>query len=211
MRPAPRTALFVEIMVAYLLASKSHASSNPAKEIGEAHDTVASAFGYRLEKPREEFIDVLGETSIMFILAHEYSHVILGHLNSASARLNVGSVNVTSVSRSHANELDADNLGLELTLRCNQSTGYNLTTSYLGVDFAFSCFTILEDALGISASESHPPSEKRRAALRDTLIARFGEAASETVELSKYIQEVLDTLWRRLGGSVRKRVAEASN
>lgn len=93
-----------------------------------------------------------------WIAAHEYAHIVLGHLNSntKSKRINLCGHTVTEVSFSYQKEYDADLLGTIITLQ-----GCDSLFSANGICLAMYCILLSQLYEELDISLSHPPIQDR--------------------------------------------------
>lgn len=119
------------------------------------------------------------QTSILrFVLAHEYSHIRAGHCSVLKGiQVAPGGLVLDLVDYSWEQELDADVNGMRLTLTTGARQQQSSVLVFAGIDLFFSFQAILEKAATVvrfgeaktAATETHPPSESRRARIRDVL------------------------------------------
>ena len=82
--------------------------------------------------------------------------------------------------------------------------GYDISLSFWGASFFFSCIEIIERALSIlrtgnhtqRVSETHPPSKMRRELLHEVLRQSIPEEhSSGAIQLSEVVDSVLNQYW----------------
>lgn len=200
---------FVETMVSYVLTVNSNTLIRSSDTTDERQNSLKVS--YPISKPREEFINVIAEALIIFIVAHELSHILLEHSDDRTLSIDIGSRECTMASRSKEEEIEADKLALDITLKCNEEIGYNMVTSYLGIDFLFSCLALFEKASQIKQFDSHPPANERRKLLRIALEKKCGRDAKEAIKIGDDIQQIFDVLWKRFKTHIFQRALEVSN
>jgi hypothetical protein len=176
-------ARFVEVLLAYVVLG------NPML----ARQYFQKGFA------RSMLSSVLRSSAEFFVVAHEYSHLILDHsaIENLRQRNLLGQVHIDEIVRNWKDELAADNLALQMTLEFGQRRGYDLALSYVGIDFLFSCMEIVEQASGLEPSVTHPPADDKRELLREWLMHNFEAQSKGALELGKTIQRLIAELWRR--------------
>lgn len=103
---------------------------------------------YELESPFDEFISDLdymffdsdiGLSTYLWIAAHEYSHIVLGHLknNNGTSKLHLNGIEVDKINLNKKQELDADLLGAIITFESDSSL-----FSEDGIYFALACMLL---------------------------------------------------------------------
>lgn len=103
-----------------------------------------------------QFIIDLENATYLWIASHEYSHIILNHLESANlVHTTIGSIAVQKMYFSWQQEYEADLLGTILTMQ-NDRCYYSVNGIYL----ALNCI-LLSDYNNVHGSESHPPIKRR--------------------------------------------------
>lgn len=141
---------------------------------------------------------ILWDNAELFVVAHEYSHIILDHLSPNkvfSKRLLYDDSMLYEIIRSWNEEFSADELALKIVLAHNQKERTGLFTGYLGIEFLFVCFDIIEKACNIEFSDTHPSSNKRINNLRKNLKEIAPEEYDTIINGSKIIEEIGLYLW----------------
>ncbi|MFH8591634.1 hypothetical protein [Streptomyces rimosus] len=159
---------------------------------------------YHAPHPIDVQAAILRDGLELFVLGHEYGHVLLDHLaESQSPRRVPGTADgeLTEVTWKWKQEHDADTLGWFLCTKV-MTEKYDLAFSHAGTELFFSACEVLERALSLlvegrseahPASPTHPPIAERRDALRTLLRdERQGESA---IILGTAIQDIVDILW----------------
>jgi hypothetical protein len=119
------------------------------------------------------------QTSILrFVLAHEYSHIRAGDCGVFKGiKVAPSGLVLDQVDYSWEQELDADVNGVRWTLTTGARQQQPSVLVFAGIDSFFSFQAILEKAAAVvrpgkaktAATETHPPSDSRRARIRDVL------------------------------------------
>lgn len=174
---------------------------------------ATSATAYILESPFNQIADHLRLSMEVFVMGHEYAHILLRHLDSVDTiKKNINSDSVFNIIYSWSQEYDADRLGLPLMICAlmNQNRPY-LDLSYGGADLFFSSYDVIARAKSIILNGtdeyywcggkpdgklgSHPPAHKRRENLRETMEYQFGV---ESLIKSHLIEKIMYVLWDKL-------------
>lgn len=165
---------------------------------------TGDAPSYLVEDSHMQLATLLARGVELFVVAHEYGHIIRGHLSCGKrASCMIDDLNQEVIEQNYLQEIEADCWGLSLTIRARQMEGLDLALSYIGADFFFTCAEILENGLAIFRtgqeavflSDSHPPPDMRRAALRTVLRNQVGDHANGPIELAERLAEVAKALW----------------
>ncbi len=157
--------------------------------------------GGKMYFEKDENMDLSGilwDNAELFVVAHEYSHIILDHLSQNevfSKRFLYDDSMLYEIIRSWNEELSADELALKIVLAHNQKEKTGLFTGYFGIEFLFICFNIIEKACNIEFSETHPSSNMRINNLRKCLKEIAPEEYDTIITGSKIIEEIGLYLW----------------
>lgn len=183
---------FVDVLFSYLV-------------LGDARN----AEQYFQKTEQRILTDVIRNTAEMFIIAHEYSHVILEHSTPAKSLTKTlfHQVKVKKIIRSWKDELNADNLALQIVLAHNSEQGLDLALSNIGIDFFFSCLEIVEQAIGISSIASHPSVTIRRECIREWIKETFPERSKSCLGLAMDFQKLIEELWKINKASFEKKAS----
>lgn len=149
------------------------------------------------------FLHMVRTSFETFVVAHEYSHSVLGHLDDKNIHL---SANLESIDEAelkqifhHWNdEIHADLYGAGLTLAIMRKKGFDLYTSMLGVIVCTSSFDLFDQIESlrsgntdeIHVSKTHPPGFLRK----KMLLQQYFDGSN--VELFETIDQVLEHLWK---------------
>jgi hypothetical protein len=166
----------------------------------------------------------LREALELFVLGHEYGHVIGGHLTTATrtAALLPGE-DTEALDYSWRQEHEADVYGAMLAvsamMRVKRLDG---ALSYWGSDLFFSAMDVMDRAVSLLRTGderrqtlgSHPPADQRRAYLRRSMRQVLGdEAGGRLVGMGELVERVVAALWTRTRPAVldaRARGGEAA-
>lgn len=137
-----------------------------------------------------------------FVVAHEYSHSVLGHLDDKNIHLSanlepIDEFELKQIFHSWEDEIHADMYGAGLTLAIMRKKGFDLYTSMLGVivcTCSFDLFDQIESLRSgkpdeIHMSKTHPPGFLRK----EMLLQQYFDGMD--VELFETIDQALDHLW----------------
>ncbi len=177
-----------------------------------AYGRPSVARPYLLEEPYFTTAMMILRSMELFILGHEYAHILNGHLKKSNmVAATVGGQEINEVSWSWEQELAADRWGLQLMLvAIRLKWGFDAALSYWGADFFFTCFDILERGKSIlrtgkedwywsggkkhEAARSHPPAKVRQDQIRQEIRKQFGEGP---VKLGMSLERATELLWER--------------
>jgi hypothetical protein len=149
----------------------------------------------------------LGSAMLLFAVAHEYAHVVLGHLHRARRRSDLLPRATPSMTWSRTDELDADMVGIRLAAEVAAHEGIAFGTVLQGADLLFSALDIMDRTIALlrfgdetaGRTGFHPPGQERRNSLRQIVFritdaqARHTVAAATTA--AEQQQEELEKLW----------------
>lgn len=177
-----------ELLFAYLVGGHPHLATPYLPE--KNYDTISS---------------LLREAMELFVVGHEYGHLLCGHLESeGTKRAMLGNEAADEVATNWHEEFEADIRGLELMIAAMQNKGMDLSLSFWGADFFFGCIDSIERAVSIlqtgavatQLSTTHPPTAMRREMLYTVLTNAVPEGAAEgPLSLARTVQSILDRLW----------------
>lgn len=192
-------ARFTEVLLAYALTGRP-----------------TFARPYLPERAHQHLALVLRTSMELFVLGHEYGHVLAGHLSQVSrttpcrARLH----DVDALEYSWKQEYEADAIGCRLAYSAMRDLGYDSALSFWGADSFFSGMDVMDRATSLllhgdeerQTLSSHPPSGHRRERLRAVLpeiaMENHPEENIRPVQLGRTIQAVIEELWLRSRPSV---------
>ena len=173
--------LFLEILILYFL-----------------YDDLSFSKIYYEEDVNINLSSVLWDTAELFIVAHEYSHIILGHLSAEknfSKRFLDDNSMLYQVVRNWIEEFSADTLAFQLTMAKNQKSGYGLFSCYLGIEFLFACLDIIEKIYKDEFSETHPSAQMRIENLRQYFKSALPNKSQTIIDGTGVVREIMTTLW----------------
>lgn len=184
-------ARFFDALAAYLVAGHPHAAKP-----------------YLASRSVTFLSSVLRDSMETFVVAHEFGHVVAGHLGPAvSRKMMIADVDVDTISTDWIQEFEADAIGLEAMLAVRIQHGYDLSLSFWGADAFFGCIDVVEKALSILLfgeekpwqADTHPPTTMRRDMMRlilsRSLEGKNEEAAEAAIALAGIVEKVIDHLW----------------
>lgn len=177
---------------------------------------ATTAKQYLLDPPYYPFVDHLRLAMEVFIIGHEYAHILLGHVDANYVRKDLAMTDISSVIFSWDQEHNADFLGLPLMMEGLNNIGYGYSPiSYCGAESFFSIFEVLERAKCLIQSgdeewywrncsetgqvSDHPSAEMRRNKLRAQMTEIFGPRSIET---SQIIEQIIKILWERIKSGI---------
>lgn len=179
---------FIDLMLSYLLTGE------PIR-----------ARQYMMEK----FLNYVATPMIVgfecFIVAHEYSHYLLGHLDKKIYNIKQiisSNIKVEEIIHNWEDELSADTLGIKLAIKAIEKSQWNRDLGLVGIFVCFKSFDLFERLNSISRnddvnrvvfSETHPPVISR--------IQNFLEILPEDGNIDYLILTIdilIDYLWNRM-------------
>ena len=173
---------------------------------------ATSASQYILESPFNKIADHLRLAMEVFIMGHEYAHILLRHLGDKETQKQILNTNdVFNVIYSWSQELDADVLGLPLMLIALKEEGRRYPDlSYSGAELFFSAYEVIERGKCILKNGTdefywrngkedgpigtHPPAERRRDNIRKAIEYQFG---TKFLTTSYIIEKITKILWEK--------------
>lgn len=152
----------------------------------------------------------LVESIMLFILGHEYGHIIRGHLDVSSSKSRMfGKESVDLVEFGWKREFEADLVGLQFVLSYFKTRRHlPLAHTIANVESFFIFFELIERTLSILMSgdesrkfrtESHPPLRLRRSVVRTMLSDLLSQEEYEPVRLCMQLkQRLTNKLWEKV-------------
>jgi hypothetical protein len=162
---------------------------------------ATAAKQYFLADPFMTWASTLRTSMELFILSHEYSHVLLGHLSHAKILPSyLLDEPTTEIIYEQGKEYDADFYGMQLMLRTMIRNNEFNSLAYCGPELFFSLLEVIKEARqmvtntpeDIDINSSHPPETLRRSHLRKAMRENFGQ---EYLDTSIFIENILKNLW----------------
>jgi len=152
---------------------------------------------YEIKPQYNNFLANLSLAMEVFVMAHEYSHILIGHTEKKNQEKKSELKNIEYIRFSWNQEYEADHLALSLALEGLHNIGYKIDfVNYCGAETFFSGLEILDRANCIVNSgddtwywkgcsedgpiSDHPPSDDRRTKLRTQMKFVYGEKSLET-------------------------------
>ena len=200
---------FQELIRAYLL--KGRAGAAPS---------------YLLEGPYMALAGELTESMELFVMGHEYAHILSRHLSkvrkpfikewvfSKEGITKVDAPGDSEIIYNISQEFEADAKGVQLMLRARViEQGAKPTISYLGAELLFSCIDIVERGISIVRTgeenarpfSSHPLPKDRREELRRGLKNSLPEEEAECpLEMGRLLNQFLEGLFERTRPTLRQ-------
>jgi hypothetical protein len=147
------------------------------------------------------------EPALLFMMGHEYAHIIHGHHDSDHSQPAVIAGETFNVmNKSWEQEFEADLRGLQLAIQA--SSGHNplgMFYVYSGIDYLFHTLIFAERALSVvmNGDESlkmqdanHPPLYLRQLILREAITRSLDDQAiSHVVQLAMLNQQLFGPIW----------------
>lgn len=181
--------LFVDLMLSYVVKG-----------------TVEKAQNFSLEYPNYINGTHLLNAVELFIIAHEYSHIVRGHLNNGgNDEVELCNIQAEQFTRKWEQEFEADTVGLFFTIKSLINRGFQPDFDLVGADLFFILQEMVAKAKSIvrygseevtEYSKSHPPALARRENLRKAYRMSYNQEQLESAEyLPNALNEILDYLW----------------
>jgi hypothetical protein len=165
---------------------------------------------YFLEGIPMHLADRLRTSLELFIVGHEYSHIILGHVQESKTMVNKAKrIEFNEIIFNWDQEFSADVLGLRLMLGCMLKEGSINLPSFVGADLFFGSLDVIEKSISILKTGSvtntihrtHPPTLLRREILRKSINEIFGNSkdgikmAKGVLMYAETLEYILNLLW----------------
>lgn len=153
----------------------------------------------------------------MFVLAHEYGHVILDHFGpSPIEKAKVGDADVDTLLLNWVQEYEADMFGCWATISVMAGQKFDLYLAYWGIDSFFVCLEIMERALAVlrndssdeRVSDTHPPIRLRREKILKYVKANAKDEQQKGIEsLCMMTDHLTESVWRQCESSLKQMCA----
>jgi hypothetical protein len=148
------------------------------------------------------------DSAELFVMGHEYAHVIQGHLSEEHVPHSGLGDDVEILPHQIGQEFEADILGLKLSIESMvRKHGVDASLAFFGVYLLFSAIELIDRAIDVlvpglapssSEHETHPPPDMRREYLNIYLTQGVGEQAGGAARrLGEQVHYALDALWER--------------
>lgn len=155
---------------------------------------------YFINSEYDSFCQIVRHSFETFVVAHEYSHFMLGHLKDSHEKniIKIDSSDIEHIYHNWNDELQADLYGAMLTLHIMRSKGYDLHLGMLGIVVCIKSLELFEKLSAMRAnseydlnelSSTHPPAYIREKSIINTLFE------NEENELFSTISSVIDSFW----------------
>ena len=162
---------------------------------------------------------VLRESMQLFVIGHEYGHIVSGHLDGGKVSKQMvadGKMNI--VATNWMQEIEADAIGLEVLGNVRMRQGYDLPLSLWGADAFFGCVDVVERTVSILRegeistrfSDSHPPTPLRREKIRQIISDNIDDEGKveAILQLSKSVEIVIESIWKSIQPAIEKMYAD---
>jgi hypothetical protein len=182
--------LFQDLLFAYILDGMP-SSAHPYQSTG-IHADLAGDLLHAME---------------LFVMGHEYGHVLAGHLpNKSTIIQGLADRPRELLANIWGQELQADTIGLDLVFMASALRGTNgeLGKAFAGADLFFSIIDIVERSIGILRTgdenqrpiPSHPPIVNRREHLRNYARERLSGYIYDVTKLGGVVERIVEILWK---------------
>lgn len=177
---------FADLVFAYALTNRA-SSARQYNVSSEEHMAITS---------------LLRDSFELFIVGHEYSHLLLGHLQEqpqaalAKHYVQLNDEKIELIMTNWSQEVNADILAAYLTITAQKR--YDFSSAYVGVDYCLIALIILERLETQLKGKSlvpvtHPPAEIRRELVYEEL-CKVNPGINGLYESNSFI---IDELWKR--------------
>ena len=143
----------------------------------------------------------------LFIMGHEYAHIVLGHLSAGlRTRTHVAGQTVEEITPEWDQEIEADCLGIQLMLAAMRRNRIQPVLSFQGAELFFDAIEVVERGVALLACgdenrhmfTTHPPSSERRSIVRQLLEPCLGnDSAKAGCQIAEILQAIINRLWVR--------------
>lgn len=148
--------------------------------------------------------DYLRNAVEIFIMGHEFGHIIHGHLGSRK----IEHGNANEIILNQLQEFEADNIGLNLSMDVAVNKNIGTAIGFAGADFFLSsmhffekCLSLLKNGEVIDITNvygTHPPFKLRRAFIRELLEKMDEQERNEILDFAHTLDLVLNSLFEKL-------------
>jgi hypothetical protein len=153
-----------------------------------------------VDKVDNKLTDALRNTAELFIISHEYGHILFNHLdfNRKVKKELAKRLQIETWEIDWDQEFQADEFASIVVIRLNHVIkDMEASIAFAGVPFFFSTVEILYTCLDYQFSETHPSPEQRMKKLYDRLYLDTDdkELVDEIKEFGNAIQYIIKSLW----------------
>ncbi|EGG42071.1 Hypothetical protein Nlim_1086 [Candidatus Nitrosarchaeum limnium SFB1] len=177
------------------------------------HGDPGLAPRYLLDPRYDEIVALFRDPLEIFILGHEYSHLLIGHVGHIeNQEVPFDKDGIKVMLYEHNQEFEADFVGLYLCLGALKAKRSDISLGYCGIELFFHCDHIIELGLCILKtgnedlywnrdptdflSSTHPPPFIRKDRLREIMELEFG-ADNKAVKSAKIMEGVISKIWEK--------------
>ena len=155
-------------------------------------------------------VGTLAGAMLLFIMAHEYAHIVRGHVDVCETEgtdINA-SPTIEQVIRSQEQELEADIYGALLVATAvkngNEFSPFGIKPVLWGMDVLFTWFDFIERGISVlnqgddraDSEGSHPPARTRRDMFREAYRSTLGKKEANAALFPAYVSQiVLERFW----------------
>lgn len=190
--------LFVNLITTYLI---------------EGHSRFSEKFV--INNFDDKLTDILRYTSELFILAHEYGHILLNHLSISSCekRKIAERLEVETWQIDWKQEFQADGFASIAVIRINHVLkDLEAPIAFAGVAFFFFAIDVLYKCIGIEFSETHPSPTLRLETLYNRLYSDTNDKdlVNEIKEFGNSVGHIITSLWNKNEKEILAKLQEAN-
>lgn len=148
--------------------------------------------------------DYLRNAVEIFLMGHEFGHIIHRHLDARK----IEQGNAHEIVLNHFQEFEADNIGLNLSMDVAINKNIGTAIGFAGADFFFSSMHFFEKCLGLlkhgkvteitNMYGTHPPFKLRRDFIRGLLANMDQQERNEILDFAATLDLVLNSLFEKL-------------
>lgn len=161
---------------------------------------------YFLEQRYDGLSTLLRNGFEYFVIAHEFGHLIAGHLDTKEKKdYNIAGNTTEEIVTNWNQEFEADLIGTNILINVMRRRGFDMSLSYWGIEVFFGCLDVVEKTLSVlrtgatgeqSLSETHPPTLMRRQRIREAMTKSFDKQTVDSVlAITSVVEQVIGHLW----------------
>lgn len=180
---------FFDVLTAYVVLGKPHFAKQ-----------------YFLEQRYDGLSTLLRQGFEYFVIAHEFGHLIAGHLDTKEKKdYNIAGNTTEEIVTNWNQEFEADLIGTNILINVMRRRGFDMSLSYWGIEVFFGCLDVVEKTLSVlrtgatgeqSLSETHPPTLMRRQRIREAMTKSFDKQTVDSVlAITSVVEQVIGHLW----------------